>query len=358
MAADVTVVTRWWSVPPSGQVTHLANADPDVLDIALDPLPDGAPAVVQFRPPGGSSVGEMVGLLLDELDATARTLFPRWLPDAGRFDGSGALGIPAVRQLAYRLASQSRTFGPFLADLAERGAGGRGVTTGFPAEVRAAGLARVLADAYGRETTALLIVVPAGLSPEDERALAGTAEWFADRGRFTVWLAGPPLDAVDRIRSVPIHLPDVFSRLTADAGPDVPRTRPVVTFAPLAGVPRSDSPAELALERALVPHVWAGGREWNRSYHATDLAREYRLDLCWWPEQVIVEVDGPDHLQRLKWADDRARDVHLQMYGFQVLRFPNDDVLADAQLVIGKIHHVLSRRRTGAGISEMRHHAD
>jgi very-short-patch-repair endonuclease len=232
----------------------------------------------------------------------------------------------------------------------------------FPAEVRAAGLARVIADAYGRRSAAVLIEVPAGLSPAGEVALVGAAEWLADRGRFTVWLAGAPLLAMDRIRKVAVTLPAPLVRLAAMAAPrDEPsdhEPRPIVSFPPLAGSPRSDSAAEQALERALSPHMWAEGREWNRTYEATDLAREYRLDLCWSKERVVVEVDGPDHRQRFKWADDRARDVHLQMYGYQVLRFPNEEVLGDVPLVVRRIHHVLSRRRAGARIPEMRPHGD
>jgi very-short-patch-repair endonuclease len=358
MTANAQTVAQWWGIPPTHQVTYLDGADPDLLSIALDPLPDDAPAVVQFRPSASASVGDQVGLLLAELDATARMIYPHWLPGADRFDGSGVLGIPAVRQLALRLASTSRSFGPFLADLAERSAGGRGAATPFPAEVRAAGLARVIAEAYGRRSAALLIVLPAGLASEDEHAVARTAEWFAGRGRFTVWLAGPPLVAVDRIRIVSIRLPETLTRLALESEPGPPHPRSVVTFPPLTGVPRPDSPAELALERALAPHDWAAGREWNRIYRTADLARSYRLDLCWWAERVIVEVDGADHRARLKWADDRARDVHLQMYGFAVLRFPNEDVLADPQLVIRQIHHVLSGRRHGVRIPEMRQHDD
>jgi very-short-patch-repair endonuclease len=358
MVANAQVVTDWRRCPPPYQVTYLAQVDPDLLGLALDPPPEGAPVIVEFRPPVAASAGDQVGSILDELDATARALFPRWLPGAERFDGSGVLGIPAVRRLAHDVASGSRRFGPFLADLAERSAGGRGAAAVFPDEVRAAGLADVIAAAYGRDRAALLIVLPPDLPPEGERAIVRTSEWFADRERFTVWLAGPPLRVVDRIRSVPVRLPVSLPKPPFDLGSDPGGPSPVMTYPAILGHPHPGSAAETALERALAPCDWAAGREWNRVYRRDDLARAYRLDLCWWAERVIVEVDGSDHRARLKWLDDRARDVDLQLSGFAVLRFPNEEVLADPQLVVRRIHHMLRRRRAGTRIPEMRHHDD
>jgi hypothetical protein len=105
-------VAQWWAVAPAGQVSYLANVDPELLSIALDPLPDTAPAVVQFRPEARTAMGDLVALLLDELDRAAFALFPHWLSGAERLDGPQGLGL---------------------------------------AGIRAAGLARVIPDAYQRE---------------------------------------------------------------------------------------------------------------------------------------------------------------------------------------------------------------
>ena len=362
MTPGARTATPRWSVLPPHRVSFLADAGMELLSIALDPLPDDAPAVVQFRPSSADSLGAQIEVLLTELDRAAKALFPRWLPGAERFDGSGTLGIPAVRALARRVASQSPDYGPFLADLAERSARKSKVTPPFPAEVRAAGLARVIAAAYARDSAAVLIEVPDGLTPEDEKAFVGAAEWLAHRGRFAVWLTGAPLRAVDRVAIVNLTLPRALARLrtTADDSPEPgpPEIPPTLSIPPVSGLPRADSAAELALERALAPHAWARGREWNRTYEAGYLARAYRLDLFWPDECVVVEVDGSEHRGRLKWADDRDRDNRLHVHGHQVLRFPNEQVLGDIQLVIQQIQHVLTRRRSGARIPEMRHHAD
>jgi very-short-patch-repair endonuclease len=371
MTCEALAPAPWWAVPPAQQVSYLVGADPELLRMALDPLPVNAPAVVQFRPTAGGPLGDQVTVLLDELDRAATALFPSWLPGAERLDASPGLGVAAVRALAARSAARSRNFGPFLADLAERGLLGRGDPRRFPPQVRAAGLTRVIAEAYGRRSAALLIDVPDGLAPADERVLGASAEWLAHHGRLTVWLAGAPLHVVDRLRTVAVTLPAYLAWLATDAPPtvdDAPgptrgeptgQAAPTFSYPPLSGLPRTDSPAELALERALAPHEWAFGRRWNHTYEWHILGRPYRLDLFWAAESLVVEVDGPDHRGRLKFADDRRRDVQLQLLGHDVLRFTNDQVLSDVHATVRKIQQSLSQRRAGAARStEMRQHAD
>jgi very-short-patch-repair endonuclease len=338
-------------VPPVRQVSYLLGADPRLLSIDLDPLPANAPAIVQFRPGTGGPLGDQVAVLLEELDRAAVALFPRWLPGAERLDRSDGLGVPAVRALAAQAAARSSNFGPFLADLAERGLRGRpSGPARFPAEVRAAGLTRVIADAYGRGSTALLIDVPDGLLPADERALAASAEWLAHHGRLTVWLAGAPLGVVDRLRTVAVRLPAYLTQLAAEPGSPIDEGElasagPVLTCPPLSGSPRPDSPAEQALERALTRHPWAQGRRWNHTFEWHLLAKPYRLDLFWAAEGLVVEVDGKDHRERMKFADDRRRDVQLQLLGHDVLRFTNEQVLSDVEAVVLRIERLLSKRR-------------
>ena len=355
---------QWWTVPPARQVSHLVDADPELLKVALDPLPETAPAFVAFRPAVGRSLGDQVTAVIDELERAAVALFPHWLPGAERVDGPQGLGVAAVRILAAQAAAQSPSFGPFLADLAERSLRERTSTyrtrSRFPAEVRAAGLARVVASAYGREATIVLIELPDGMTPADERALVAVAEWLVSHGRFTVWLAGRPLEVVDRVRSVTVPLPAHLTRLLtethgAEQAGDVTGT-PSLAWPPLSGVPRGDSPAELALERALAAQQWAHGRRWNHTFEPDILGKQYRLDLLWPAEGVVVEVDGPEHRGVVKFADDRRRDVQLQLLGYAVLRFPNEEVLADVHLVVHHIRRLLvNRRGTEPSPIEMRH---
>ncbi|RKN51045.1 endonuclease domain-containing protein [Micromonospora endolithica] len=364
------MTSDWWAGLPQGQVSHLPDVDPELLRVALDPLPPTAPAVVHYRPAEVGRIGDLMAALLDELDAVALALFPRWLPGAEHLDGGGALSVAAVRALAARVAARSRHFGPFLADLAERALRRPHIVVGpavpaahrpadppprvfrsrFPAEVRAAGLARVIAQAYGRDGCVLLVTLP-DLGPEAERTVVAAAEWLVRHGHFTVWLAGAPLRHADRVRPVPVAVPAGLAALDDPGGriPDnVGRVGPVLlAWPPIAGVPRGDSAAEQALERALAPHPWARGRRWNQTYEWHPLGEAYRLDLFWPAEGLAVEVDGPEHRGRIAFANDRRRDVRLQLRGLDVLRFTNEQVLSDVPTVVDGIRRLLALRRAG-----------
>ncbi|MFB9446140.1 DUF559 domain-containing protein [Dactylosporangium vinaceum] len=343
--APVAALAHWWDGPPRRQVSHLSGVVPDLLAVALDPLPAAAPAVVSFRPAPPGSPGDQVHDVLRGLDRAAVALFPAWLPGAEALDGSSALGVAAVRALAERTAAGSHNFGPFLADLAARALSGVSGST-FPAEVRAAGLARVIAAAYGRDHLVVIAELPGDADPAAERALVHAAEWLVHHADVTVWLAGAPLRSVDRVRSVRFTLPPAIATLP------VPPVRPAagarVTYPPRSGVPRADSPAEQALERALAGCDWAHGRHWNHDYDPAPLGRRYRLDLYWPAERLVVEVDGDEHRGVTQFADDHRRDVHLQLHGNHVLRFTNEDVLADVRLVVHNIRQLLERRRKGS----------
>ncbi|WP_410818819.1 endonuclease domain-containing protein [Micromonospora sp. 050-3] len=342
----------WWAAPPTGRVSHLPGIDPELLRVALDPLPPAAPAIVHYRPTVTGPLGDLVDTVLDQLDTAALAMFPRWLTGADRFDSEGTLGVAAVRALAARTAAGSRHFGPFLADLAERGLRGPrgpGGRSRFAPGVRAAGLARVIAAAYDRESCVLVVALP-DLGADAERTLVAVAEWLVRHGGFTVWLAGS-LRHADRVRSVPMPVPARFAGLAGATG-RLPATAAepestVLAWPPIAGVPRGDSAAELALERALAPHDWARGRRWNQTYEWHVLTEAYRLDLFWPTEGLAVEVDGPEHRGRIAFANDRRRDVQLQLLGLDVLRFTNEQVLTDVPAVVDGIRRLLVRRRAG-----------
>ena len=353
MTREAQVAASWWMALPAHQVSYLEGATAELLGIGFDPLPESAPAVIQFRPAIGLSVGQQVAVLIDEMERAAIALFPRWLPGADRLDRDGWISVAAVRSLASTVAAQSLHFGPFLAELAERGLhaahGNPAGRSRFPAAVRAAGLSRVIADAYGRRTVAVLIDVPDALSPLDERALVASSEWLVQHGDLAVWLAGAPLRVTDRVRAIRVLLPRYLTELVDLAEPDQtpggPGTGHSFVIPPVSGVPRADSVAETMLERALAPHAWATGRRWNHTYEWHLLGQPYRLDLYWEAERLVVEVDGAEHRGPLKFAADRRRDNQLQLLGHRVLRFPNDDVVADVQAVMLKIKDMLSRLR-------------
>ncbi|WP_155374994.1 endonuclease domain-containing protein [Catellatospora vulcania] len=345
-------MTPHWTHTPAGRVTRLRGASTEAIELALTPLPDGAPAVVTYRPPLAPTAAEVAAAALDELETAALRLFPAWLPAAEHLEGPGGGGVPAVRALAVELAATTRHFGPFLADLAELALRGRPsrrqpIASRFAPEVRAAGLARVVAESYRRNGAALLVDVPDGLDPVRQRALAAAAEWLAAHGGFTVWLAGGDLPAAGRVTVCPVRLPEHVAELVATAG-DIPAagpSPPALSYPPVEGRPRADSAAETALEAALAEAAWAAGRIWNRRYAARP---HYVIDLVWPDERCAVEIDGDEHRGPRKFAHDRRRDVLLQLDGFAVLRFTNRQVLTELGQVLAHLEQYLRSRRTDA----------
>ncbi|MFI9595128.1 endonuclease domain-containing protein [Nonomuraea sp. NPDC052265] len=339
-----------WAELPIGQVVRL-DADPDAVALALDPLPDDAPAVVTYFAAEERSVADLAASVLRELDKAAIALFPAWLPGAEGIEGPSGVNVAAVQALARGRASVTGHFGPFLAELARRAL--TGGLSGLAPEVRAAGLVRVLADSFGRARLAVLVRVPDGLGTAARDVLVAGCEWLAHRGRAGVWLAGAPLDD-DRVRTIPAPLPAPLGGVPEDIPPAVPLPgtadrAPAVAYPPVAGRPHPGSASEQALEAALSSRTWAGGRAWNQTYRPGPLAVPIRVDLLWERERCVVEIDGPDHRAPAKFAADRQRDVLLQLDGYAVLRFSDGQVLTDMDTVVRQIGQFLRNRRRAEG---------
>ena len=70
----------------------------------------------------------------------------------------------------------------------------------------------------------------------------------------------------------------------------------------------------------------------------------YIIDFLCASARVIVELDGPPHENAERRAGDAARDRWLREQGFQVLRFSNDLVLGNCQLVLDEVHKAIEMR--------------
>jgi very-short-patch-repair endonuclease len=286
----------------------------------------------------------VVAEALDELETAALHLFPTWLPGAEGITSPAGAGVAAVRALALSLADRS---GAFLADLAERALRRRPPSPGrYSTEIRAAGLARVLASAYTRSTAALLVEVPNGLTVAEQETLVGACEWLAYNGTMGVWLVSHEPFTIDRLMTYSVRLPETVERLEREAPPAEHEPElPVLTIPPVSGSPNGGSATEKELEAALAQYPWADGRVWHQRYQPTPLDLLRYLDVLWPTEKVVVEVDGSEHRGRLKWADDCLRDNLLHLAGYVVLRFPNDRVASDLAAVLNDIRTKLHQRR-------------
>jgi very-short-patch-repair endonuclease len=339
-------VAGFWAELPPGRVACLTGAPPEAVALSLEPLPDDAPATVLCRPPVAPPPARTVAAVLDELETAALDLYPTWLPGAESLAGPGGAGVAAARALARRKASATPHFGPFLADLAARSldARHRRRPTRFATEVRAAGLARVVADSFGRAHAALLVEVPDGLSDREEGALLAAGEWLAYHGGFAVWLAGARTLTADRVPRIAVPPP-------AEVAPPPPtgdtREPPTIRFPAPAGLPHPGSRTEQALETALSTRPWAVGRVWNRIYQPDPLTNPIRVDLMWPEERCVIEIDGPEHRSARQYEADRRRDAMLQRNGFAVRRFTNEQVQSDLASVLADMEQLIIIRRLG-----------
>jgi hypothetical protein len=60
----------------------------------------------------------------------------------------------------------------------------------------------------------------------------------------------------------------------------------------------------------------------------------YTADFLWREQHLVVEADGwQAHRGRQAFLDDRARDAHLRVRGFEVLRFSDEQVEEEQTLV-------------------------
>lgn len=321
---------------PTDRVVHLRGVDSATVADALDPLPPGAPAVSTYHVETVPSASDLVTRILDDCESAARVLLHSWLPGAHAIDGRSRLDTAAVRAFALDVAAAGPHFGPFLADLAEAALHGVPIAPGRHAvEVRAAGIARVLAASYTRDR-AVLVVTAEPMSVPEQHMFATACEWLAERGRFGIWLTGDPIPAIDRFPVV--HVGTAPSP-AADTSP-LPRLR----VPALQGVPHPGSDTEKLLESALAGCDWAHDRRWNTTWSRGPLDAPIRVDVLFPAARCVVEIDGPEHRRPAKFAADRQRDVDLQLAGYAVLRFTNEHVRHDVASVVEKIARCVSTR--------------
>lgn len=340
---------RWSTDLPAGRVVCVNHPIADIASV-LDPQAQVAPAVLVCHIGGTDSAAVVVAGILDELEAAALGLFPSWLPGGADIDGRTLLDVAEVRALAKRLAATSRHFGPFVADLAEAAVRGTRLDPArYARETRAAGLARVLATGYRRSHTVLVVTAPPDLPVHDQHALAAACEWLAAQGRLGLAVDTSAIPAIDRFTTVTASPPagtgtDAHGEWSSHS-PEPVRLR----YPALAGRPHPGSAAEKKLDAALQHCEWARGGRWNTIYQPDPLRAPICVDLTWPDARCVVEVDGDDHRMPAKYAADRQRDVRLQLDGYAVLRFTNEQVLGDVSAVVTAIEQCVRGRRRETG---------
>ena len=112
------------------------------------------------------------------------------------------------------------------------------------------------------------------------------------------------------------------------------RTTPKI-FARAKALHRNLSPAEAKLWKQLRAHRM--GNTHFRNQHAIG---NYIVDFCAPRKKLIIELDGSQHLEQE--AYDAERTSFLESKGYRVLRFWNNDVLNNIDLVLRVIWSVLN----------------
>jgi very-short-patch-repair endonuclease len=78
---------------------------------------------------------------------------------------------------------------------------------------------------------------------------------------------------------------------------------------------------------------------------------EMTVDFCWTEQKLVVETDGYRyHRGREAFEDDRARDLRLRAYGYEVVRLSHRQVLEESAQVAAVLRAALrySGRHDGA----------
>jgi very-short-patch-repair endonuclease len=299
-------------------------------------------AAVLCLPLSGAAV-DLDGTLNDLLrtfTAVVVALFPAWLPEAAGIEGRSGASLTAIKGVARSAARLTDFFTPFLLRIASAALKQEKTMnlSGFPREVIVRECAKLMRRAFSVEKVILILTPTAVVSDEALSRVERAAIWLHEHGSLIVWLAGPSaahMLRIPRIGSTPLKavpLEDADERV-------------IIHITPLAGRPNPLSRAEQKLEARLSSLSWAAGRAWNQSWAFDALHNPIYVDLIWNDGKCVVEIDGPDHLDPAKFAADRRRDRLLQLAGFKVLRFTNDEVLDDIEQVTSLLERVVTRKK-------------
>ena len=85
--------------------------------------------------------------------------------------------------------------------------------------------------------------------------------------------------------------------------------------------------------------ILRAGRMAGAKFRRQEQIGDYIVDFVCFQARLIVEADGSQHLDS---KADKARDAWLNSQGFRILRFWNNDILADTDAVAQAIQAELT----------------
>jgi very-short-patch-repair endonuclease len=91
------------------------------------------------------------------------------------------------------------------------------------------------------------------------------------------------------------------------------------------------TPAEATLWRHL------RNRNLEYKFRRQHPIESFMVDFYCAEAKLLIEVDGETHFQKTQIEYDQARTEHLERLGYKVIRFTNDDIRYNINIVISKI---------------------
>lgn len=84
------------------------------------------------------------------------------------------------------------------------------------------------------------------------------------------------------------------------------------------------------------------GNRLGAKFRRQHLIGQYIPDFVCLSKQLIIEVDGGYHFIGDQIISDEQRTAYLESFGYHVIRFTNEEVLADTQNVLQKIRQIMN----------------
>lgn len=89
--------------------------------------------------------------------------------------------------------------------------------------------------------------------------------------------------------------------------------------------------------------LWAHlrGKQLGKTFLRQYIVGDYIVDFICRDTNLIIEVDGAYHSEPRQEANDALRTLQLTEYGYKVIRFTNEEVLYQIDLVLNAIQSTL-----------------
>ena len=84
--------------------------------------------------------------------------------------------------------------------------------------------------------------------------------------------------------------------------------------------------------------------QWGFRFRRQHIIGNYIVDLVCLSSHLVIEIDGDYHQEVEVQQSDEARTRYLESYGFTVLRFTNDEIIADTDRCVNIIKSYLTNK--------------